>query len=116
MNYVNKMLVAYKKAVLENYANFTGRARVGDYWWFFLANFIISFVLSIIDNVMANLLGFAIFGTVYSLAVLVPGIAAGVRRLHDMGKCGWWLLAPLYNIYLLIQPSEGKNQYGEAAK
>ncbi len=89
MNYVNKMLVAYKKAVLENYANFTGRARVGDYWWFFLANFIISFVLSIIDNVMANLLGFAIFGTIYSLAVLVPGIAAGVRRLR-----GWCAAVP----------------------
>ncbi|MFV0627207.1 MAG: DUF805 domain-containing protein [Alphaproteobacteria bacterium] len=116
MNFLNKMIEAYKKAILSNYANFKGRSSVGDYWWFFLANTIISTLFNIVDSVMYSALGLAFLGSIYSLAVLVPGIAAGVRRLHDMGKCGWWLLAPLYNIYLLIQPSEGKNAWGEAAK
>ncbi|MDD4556967.1 MAG: DUF805 domain-containing protein [Alphaproteobacteria bacterium] len=114
---LNKIITAYKKAVFENYANFKGRSPVGDYWWFFLGNFILSLGFSVVDNLTARLLGFVIFGTIYSLAVLVPGIAAGVRRLHDMGKCGWWLLAPIYNIYLLIQSSQsGKNDYGDEVK
>lgn len=117
MEAINKMINFYKKAVLENYYNFEGRAGVGEYWWFFLANLIISVAISIVDSILASMIGMAVLGTIYSLAVFLPGLGAAVRRLHDMGKNGWWVLVPLYNIWLLIQPSEPKkNTYGDPVK
>lgn len=111
------MITAYKSAVLDNYANFSGRLSVPGYWWFFLANFIVGIVL----NVLAQVSGiFLVLALVYSLAVLIPGIGAGIRRLHDTGRSGWWLLislVPLVGIIVLIvflasSGDEGSNQYG----
>lgn len=117
MDIVNKMIGFYKKAVFENYYNFNGRSTLPEYWWFVLANVIVSFVIGIFDGILANVIGIAILGTIYSLAVFLPGLGAAVRRLHDMGKSGWWILVPLYNIYLLIQKSEpGKNAFGDPVK
>lgn len=98
----------YLKA-LKNYAKFDGRAHQAEYWYFFLFNFIASFLLGLVDGA----LGMQIIGTIYSLAVLVPSIAVGVRRMHDVGKSGWFLIIPLYNIYLMcLKGEEGTNQYG----
>lgn len=109
MEIINKMIEFYKKAVIENYYNFQGRAGVGEFWWFYLANLLISFVIGFI----AGLVGLPIIGSLYTLAVLLPSVGAAVRRLHDMGKNGWWILIPLYNIWLLIQKPVGPNQWGQ---
>jgi uncharacterized membrane protein YhaH (DUF805 family) len=122
----NPLVSYWKKVVLENYANFDGRARRAEFWWYFLANLLISIVFNIIDAVIGLGLGggIGVLGLIYSLAVLVPGLAVGVRRLHDTDKSGWWLLIgliPIVGIIVLIvfwatdgQPTV--NQYGASEK
>ncbi len=103
----------YLKVVKDNYANFNGRARRKEYWMFVLFNMIISFVLGFVGG----LIDFPYISSIYSLAVLVPSIAVGVRRMHDVGKSGWFLLIPFYNLYLAVQDSEaGSNEYGANPK
>jgi len=102
--------------VLKKYAVFEGRARRKEYWMFILINFIISVVLAS--------LSFGILEGVYSLAVLVPGMAVSVRRLHDVDRSGWWLLVgliPLIGILVLIyfcaqDSTPGTNAYGPNPK
>jgi len=110
------MLEMYKKVVMENYANFEGRARRKEYWMFFLVNAIISFVLGFIDGFTGLTFGPAqtgILGLVYSLAVIVPSFAVAIRRMHDVGKSGWYILIPIYNLVLACTEGEkGTNQYG----
>ena len=98
----------YLKA-LKNYATFTGRAHQAEYWYFFLFNFIISFAFGFVGG----LVGVEIIGSIYSLALLVPSIAVAARRMHDVGKSGWFMLIPLYNLYLLcLKGEEGSNRFG----
>lgn len=109
------------QSVFSNYANFNGRARRSEYWWFCLANFVIALILSTLGRKI-SLFGFV--SGLYSLAVLIPAIAVGVRRLHDIGKSGWWLfisLVPVIGSIILIvsmaKDSEpGENQYGPNPK
>ncbi|HEY8985897.1 MAG TPA: DUF805 domain-containing protein, partial [Streptomyces sp.] len=77
--------------VLKKYAVFSGRARRQEYWMFALFNIVISIVLSIIGSV----LDLGILSIIYSLAVLLPSLGVSVRRLHDTGKSGWWILIAL---------------------
>ena len=103
----------YLKVLKEHYADFKGRARRKEYWMFFLINIIISFVIGLI----AGLVETPVIGSIYSLAVFIPGIAVAVRRTHDAGKSGWFVLVPFYNIYLLCIDSEnGANKWGENPK
>lgn len=100
-------------AVLKKYAVFSGRARREEYWMFFLFNVIISFILGIIEGIA----GISMVSTIYSLAVLLPGIAVGVRRMHDVGKNGWFLLIPIYSLILAVtEGNKGDNQYGADPK
>ncbi len=71
--------------VLKKYAVFDGRARRREYWMFFLFNVIIAFVLGFVEGIIG---GPGVLGLLYSLAVLVPGIAVSMRRLHDTGRSG----------------------------
>ena len=79
---------------LKKYADFTGRAPRAEYWWFYLGMIVAYFVAMIIDS----LVGVSLFGpygvvtTLLGLALLVPGLAATVRRLHDTNRSGWWVL------------------------
>jgi uncharacterized membrane protein YhaH (DUF805 family) len=106
--------------VLKKYAVFGGRARRKEYWFFVLFNVIISIAIGIVGG----LTGAGLLGGVYTLAMLVPSIAVGVRRLHDSGRPGWWLLVavvPLLGLIalfvLMVQDSEpGENQYGPNPK
>ncbi|AYN68498.1 DUF805 domain-containing protein [Euzebyella marina] len=102
--------------VLQNYANFEGRARRKEYWMFFLFNTIISYGLQIIAIAMDTpVLFFA--SMLYSLGVIIPAIAVGVRRMHDVGKSGWYILVPFYNLYLACSDSEpGDNKWGSNPK
>jgi uncharacterized membrane protein YhaH (DUF805 family) len=102
------MLANYLK-VIKNYTLFTGRAGRAEYWYFVLVNVIISVVLGVIGGAI----GFKFLGNVYSLAVLVPSVAVGVRRMHDVGKSGWFLLIPIYNLILAVTPGVPQsNEYG----
>ncbi len=103
----------YYLAVLKKYADFNGRARRSEYWYFTLFSLIISVVIAVIETQT----GTKVVGTIYSLAVLVPTIAAGVRRMHDLNKSGWYLLIPIYNLVLACTPgTEGPNDYGDDPK
>ena len=76
---------------LKRYAQFSGRAPRAEYWWFYLAYMILYFVLTILTRISSI---FGILGIVF-LALIIPMITVGVRRLHDTNRTGWWLLAPL---------------------
>ncbi len=103
----------YFIAVLKKYAVFTGRARRSEFWYFVLFNFIISWVLSFVFG----LLRLPIISTLYSLAVFLPSIGVGIRRMHDINKSGWFILIPIYNIILWAQAGDqGENQYGPDPK
>lgn len=109
--------------VLKKYAVFSGRARRQEYWFFVLFNFLISLALGFIDGLIgftAEGSGLGVLGALYSLAVFIPSLAVGVRRLHDTGRSGWWLLiafVPLVGIIVLIvflasNSEPGENKYG----
>jgi uncharacterized membrane protein YhaH (DUF805 family) len=107
--------------VLKRYADFKGRARRSEYWYFFLCNLAIAIVLAIVDSIVRKLtgLGFNPLGTLYALIVIVPGIAVTVRRLHDTDRSGWWVLlgfvpfAGLVLIVFLAQEGVGTtNRFG----
>lgn len=108
-------------AVLKNYAGFSGRARRTEYWMFVLVNFIISVVLNILAT-WAKV--FSLIDLLYALAVLIPSLAVGVRRLHDTGRTGWWLLIGLIPIigtiilivFLATDGQPGGNEYGPNPK
>ena len=110
----------YYLKVLKNYAVFSGRARRKEYWMFVLFNMIVSFLLGMVDGATGMLdeaTGRGTISSIYSLAVLVPTIAVAVRRMHDVGKSGWYMLIPIYNLVLACTDSEeGENKYGANPK
>lgn len=104
------------RACLQKYIVFEGRAGRPEYWYWVLFTFLLGIAASIVDGIFP---GPGFVQPLVGLATLLPGLAAGARRLHDTGKSGWYLLAGLipilgwiFLIYLLVQPSEGPNQYG----
>jgi uncharacterized membrane protein YhaH (DUF805 family) len=102
--------------VLKQYADFSGRSRRKEYWMFFLINMIISYSISFIA-IFLEIYSLEIFSTIYSFAVLIPSIAVGVRRMHDVGKSGWYLLIPIYNLILACTDSEARsNKWGKNPK
>jgi len=92
------------KSCLGQYATFSGRAKRSEFWWFFL--------FQVLVMVAASMLGDVING-IASLALLLPALAVGARRLHDIGRTGWWQLLLLSGIgflvllYWWVQPGEG---------
>src|SRR4051794_23590350 len=98
----NPLVTYWKRVVLERYAQFEGRSGRAEFWWYFLAGVIISIVLNILIAISSI---FWVLYVIYGLAVLIPGLAVAVRRLHDTDKSGWWLLIgliPLVGIIVLI--------------
>jgi len=94
---------------LQNYANFNGRASRSEYWYFVLFNLIFAFAAAFISA----FLRMPILYYVYALGVLIPGIAVGVRRMHDTNNSGWFLLIPIYNLVLACtEGTGGLNDYG----
>lgn len=117
--------------MFQNYANFSGRARRSEYWYFRLATAVIFFVfiaLAIIVSIIGGgFLGFPVaIGLIalYSLIALIPSLAVTVRRMHDLGKSGWNVLisfiplvGPIWLLVLLATEGEqGENYYGPDPK
>jgi uncharacterized membrane protein YhaH (DUF805 family) len=73
-------------AVLKKYAEFNGRASRIEYWMFFLFNIIFSILAGIIDWILGT---YMVIVGIYYLAMIIPGLAVSIRRLHDIGKSGW---------------------------
>lgn len=108
-------MMSYVMQAFNKYAVFEGRSSRSEYWYFVLFNFLVGLVLGVVDSVSGLVVGegTGILGTIYSLATLVPSIAVGVRRMHDVGKSGWFLLIPIYNLILAVTDSEhGSNRFG----
>lgn len=117
--------------VLKDYATFSGRTRRSEYWFFVLFNVIFGIIAMVIDNILgtkfqigSQSLPYGYIYLLYSLAVFVPGLAVSVRRLHDVGKSGWFFLIALIPIigaiWLLVlmftDSVSGENKYGTNPK
>ena len=114
--------------VFQNYANFSGRARRSEYWYFTLFIFLVSAVLSGLNAAVfgtdAQMTIFTVIQSLFALATLIPSIAVTVRRLHDIGKSGWFyflILIPVVGSIILLvwecKDSEpGTNVYGPNPK
>lgn len=107
-------------SVLSKYATFNGRARRSEYWWFVLANCLVGSLLIRLGSYLSL---FEVLSSIYSLLVILPGLAVGVRRLHDIGKSGFaylMIFVPLVGwIFLLIwlcRDSAPDNDYGPNPK
>ena len=108
------------KSGFNNYVNFNGRAQRSAFWFWVL--------FAILGSIVAGVLDLAIFGaesytplsTLFGLGIFLPGLAVSIRRLHDIGRTGWWVLlslVPIVGIIILIiwncqQGDAGTNQYG----
>jgi uncharacterized membrane protein YhaH (DUF805 family) len=116
---VDQFVTAYQNA-FNRYSEFSGRTSVGGFWRFVAVNFIVVVVLGLLVNVSSI---FLVIYLIYGLAVLIPSLAIAIRRLHDTGKSGWFILLgliPFVGVIILIvfyiQPSDGPNQYGSSAQ
>ena len=117
----------YYKQVLQKYATFSGRARRSEYWYFVLFNIIFAIAAIILDILLGLAwqgVGYGPIYGLYLLATIIPSIAVAVRRLHDVGKSGWFLLIALIPIigaiWLLVlyckEGDKGSNDYGADPK
>jgi uncharacterized membrane protein YhaH (DUF805 family) len=119
---MNWFLLALKK-----YAEFSGRSRRSEYWYFVLFYVLIYMGLALVDTLTGSFnaaSGMGILSGIYSLGMLIPSIAVGIRRLHDTDRSGWWLLisfVPVIGAIVLIvfffQDSQpGDNRFGPNPK
>lgn len=114
--------------VLRQYADFNGRARRKEYWMFALFNVIFLLIAAVLDNLLGltfnEQIPYGYLYIMYALVVIIPGLAVAVRRLHDVGKSGWFYLIALIpiigSIWLLVlfltDGNPGPNQYGPNPK
>ncbi len=128
---------AFKRYFLDTlkyrYAQFHGRASRSEFWYFMLFYLLIDIVLVFIDLLIVDpMLGITpdqagqggVLEIIFALAMLIPSIALAVRRLHDIGKSGWWyligfipLVGALVLLYFFVLDSQpGTNQYGPNPK
>ena len=124
------MIDWWKKVVLKNYANFNGRARRAEYWYFTLANILLLipfYILGVVgaasDSSGLSILGLGIY-IVLVLGTIIPTLAVAVRRLHDLNKSGWYYfiaLIPLVGSIILLvwfctDGDRATNNYGDDPK
>jgi uncharacterized membrane protein YhaH (DUF805 family) len=88
--------------VWKKYAVFSGRASRTEFWMFILFNLIVTIAIAMVEGLVSSA---GMIGLLYGLAVLIPSLAVGARRLHDIGRSGWWQLLvfiPLIGALVLI--------------
>ena len=119
---------AVSSVLLNKYATFSGRARRSEYWWWYLFVTIVFVVAGILDNAIGLTysdltIGGGWIATIAIIVFLIPNLAVSVRRLHDTGRTGWWLLIGLVPVigffvllYFFVLDSENDNQYGPYPK
>jgi uncharacterized membrane protein YhaH (DUF805 family) len=114
-------------AVKHKYADFSGRARRSEYWYFLLFYILIDIALMLVDNLVGWFnadAGIGVLSGLFTLALFIPSLSVAVRRLHDTDRSGWWLLIGLIpligGIVLLVffvQDSQaGTNRFGPNPK
>ena len=114
-------MIKYCKMYLANWKTFSGRSRRSEFWWPMLAIVIISTVLNIVTVILSfipvvgTILGYV--GMLFNLAIIVPTLAVGARRMHDIGRGFGWNFVPIYGFILALQDSEpGENRFGANPK
>ena len=120
MNIISDRKVSFTQSVplfYNNFANFSGRSSRSAYWWWILANFIIGSSLGFCEGFYD---GIAIISTLYYFVNIIPGLAIITRRLHDVGRSGWWYLIVITVIgiipflyWVCKKGDTGPNKYGE---
>ena len=104
MTTTNMTPIDWAKRPIEKYADFSGRAPRAEYWWFYLATIVAYIVATIIDSILGldGTVGpYGVVVLVLMLALLIPGLAATVRRLHDTNRSGWWILIAIVPYFIL---------------
>ena len=112
---------------IKNYANFSDRATRQQYWMFYLFYILITVALTFLDMAVGlydPMTAMGLFSTIFTLALLIPSIAILARRLHDIGRSGWWILLiiiPLLGILVLfvmtlLDSESATNKWGESTK
>jgi uncharacterized membrane protein YhaH (DUF805 family) len=114
------------RVCLGRYADFGGRARRSEYWWFIVFTAVVTTIASVVDAIVGTQFGnnYGLFQLLAALALLLPGLAVGARRLHDVGRSGWMLLIliiPVIGALILvvayfIRDSEPDNTNGPSPK
>jgi uncharacterized membrane protein YhaH (DUF805 family) len=103
--------------VLKQYAVFNGRARRKEYWMFALFNFLIAIAFGFVFGLVGGPGRGSVIFDIYQLAILIPSIAVGVRRMHDTDHSGWWLLVPIVNlVFACTEGTSGPNRFGPDPK
>lgn len=119
---MNEIIANFLDIVKNKFAKFDGRARRKEYWYFVLgfvalyfAIVILMIILGIISSTLATIIG-SVLG-LGLLGLIVPSIAVGIRRMHDIGKSGWFILIPVYSLILAATEGvKGDNEYGSDPK
>lgn len=104
---------------LRKYATFAGRAPRAEYWWFVLFEVLVQSAANIVDHALVETPP-GLFGPLVGVVFLLPALAVGARRLHDIDRSGWWLLlyfVPLLGWLLLLvwactRGTRGPNRFG----
>ena len=113
---------------LQRYADFSGRSRRKEYWFFVLGIFIVAIILSIIEHILglSGMVG-GVYGpltTLLLLALIIPSIAVQVRRFHDQDRSGWFVLLNLIPfvgglivlVFMVLEGTRGPNRFGSDPK
>ncbi|QMU59507.1 MAG: DUF805 domain-containing protein [Boseongicola sp.] len=109
------------RVCFQKYLTVEGRARRAEYWWFVLFGMIANFLASLVDSLGMGLgSNIGIAGAIVSLALLIPSITVGGRRLHDRDMSAWWMLlilVPLIGFIVLLvlfvmRGTDGPNRFG----
>ncbi|WP_138421833.1 DUF805 domain-containing protein [Maritimibacter alexandrii] len=116
------MKTAVETVLRDKYVEFNGRARRAEFWWFILFVFVVSTILSLIDMALFEgvLRDIGPLSAIFTLITLIPAIAVTARRLHDVGRSGWWqllFLLPVIGFLVILfwavqKGTEGPNDYG----
>ncbi len=101
-------------SVFDKYTTGAGRASRSEYWWWTLFVFIASFGAGILDGLIGSD-SINIFANIVSLVVFLPNLCVAIRRCHDSGHSGWWVICPIVNLVMMFLPSDPhENEYGMA--
>ncbi len=120
---MNAFQIYFIDLIRNKYFNLQGRARRREYWFYVLFYMICSIVLSLVFSLISESLGHTV-QAIFGLALLLPSLGVSVRRLHDIGKSGWWLLLALIPfigavvllVFAILDSQPGSNQYGPNPK